>query len=122
MTHIRAIGHIVGAKSASKQCPEEGSLITGWRGSMEDCFMRRIKFSKVFGDQMKGFMPAQGLIMVETRPQHHRMCKSTAFPDFVIRPCEHLAGGVLAKKERINPFIGSLFGNCFGTVFTVFSK
>src|SRR5438105_1230039 len=63
VTHVRAVGEIVGAKLPNEQLIEKGSLVRRAPRGIEDGFIGRVERFELGGDEREGVVPGDRLVV-----------------------------------------------------------
>ncbi len=102
VTHVGAVGEVVGAKQATKQLIEVGSFVAGTPRGVELHLVRAIQPLEGVGDQGEGVVPAYRLIVIGRRVVAHRLGQ----PPLILEPVVALAGQLAHRVggEKLGPY------------------
>ncbi len=98
VAHVGAIGEVVRAVRAHEQLVEEGRLIAGAAGGVEDRLVRIGQRAQVLRDQGEGGVPFNGDVFVGGRVVDHRVRQAPLVFQREIGPPGQLAHGVLREE------------------------
>ena len=80
--------------------------------------VRVVECLELMSDELEGFVPADGLVVLLAFPQDHRLSQPALLVMPVVAFFEQFADTVFGKEATINAAGGGLRGYCFGTIFT----
>jgi len=98
VAHVGAVGEVVRAIGAHEQLVEEGRLIAGAAGGVEDRLVRIGQRAQVLRDQREGVVPFDGLVLVGGRVVDHRVRQAPLVFQRKIGPLGQFAHGVLREE------------------------
>ena len=117
VAHVGAIGQIVGAESPDEQLIEEGSLVGGAPGGVEDSLVGAREPVEVRRDERVRVVPGDGFVMTAAGPLDEWLGDAAllAKPVFVMT----VEGGdaVVGQEPRRYPLVGGFLCSGFGAVF-----
>ena len=117
MTHIRAVGEVIGAVFACKQLEKIRRFIRGSPGGIE-LDLVRFKLAQHLADTLKRLVPLNRLERVACPVIAQRMRQTTIPFQLKVRFSQQRRDGVFRQERGGNAFAGGFPGYRFGAVLT----
>jgi hypothetical protein len=120
VTHVRAIGQVIGAELAHKQLIEKSRFVTGAARGIEDCLIRtaqRVQFARDHGERI---FPRNRFVVAAAGTQDHGMSQSSLMAQPVVRLLRQVRETLRTEKLRGAALSGRLLCDRLDTILTVF--
>ena len=117
VTHIRAVGEVIGAVFAGEELEKIRRFVRGASGGIE---LDLVRFEPVqyFADALKRLFPVDGPEGIACPVIAQGMRQPTVAFQFKVRFCQQRGDAVLSQKRGGNAFAGGFPGHGFGAVLT----
>ncbi|MCY1413405.1 hypothetical protein D9M71_288350 [compost metagenome] len=106
VAHVRAVREIVGAIGAHEQLVQIRRFIAGTARGIELGLIGAFQVQQVLGDQVKGALPADGLVAITGGVIDHRVGQATLVFKPIIALLKQCADTVARKEGRVDPALG----------------
>ena len=116
VTHVRAIGQIVGAELPREELVQKRGFVAGAAARVKCGRVRRRQSIQLAREQFECFVPFHRRIMSRAFAFHHRMNEPALQLEPVIGSVAQIGDRMLAKKFRTNLFFRRLAGQRFDAV------
>ena len=116
VAHVRAVREVVAAKGADKQLIQVGRFVAGAAGGVELGLIGVLQRIQVLGDQGKGGVPTDRLVMIAGGVIAHRLGQAALVFQPVIALLTQLADAVTGEKGGVHTALGRFPVDRFGAV------
>ena len=116
VTHVGAVGQVVGAEGAREQLVEEGGLVRRLAGGVEDRLVRAVEVVQVRGDQREGLVPGDRLVVGSTGAAYDGMGDPALLPQPVVGALGQVREAVSREELRTHASTGGFLGHGLGAV------
>ena len=103
VTQVRAVREVVGAELAREELPQEGRLVAGAAGGVEDRLVRRVELAQLGGDAREGRVPADRLEVRGARAAQDRLDQPALRLEPVVVVREQLANARAREQLAREP-------------------
>jgi hypothetical protein len=116
VTHVRAIGQVVGAESPHEELVEERGLVRRASRGVEEGLIGMVQLAQLAGDQGEGVRPAQRHIVVRVGPSDHRLGEPPLSAQPMVGALEQVMHRVRREEGRGDAITGRFLGDGLGAV------
>ena len=116
VTHVGAVGQVVGAEAADHQLVQERRLVAGASRGVEHRLVGAVQCAQFVGDQPVGVVPGDGPVVVVACAQHHRFGEPALLGQPVLGPRIQVGDGVPGEELRGDHPLGRFLGDGLGAV------
>ena len=117
VAHVRAVRHVVGAEMTREDGVEEGRLVAGAAGGVEDRLVGAGEAAQFVGDHLVGVIPGDRLVVVGALAPDHGLGQAALLAEPVLIAVGKIDDGV--PREELGPALPGvgLPGDGLGAVF-----
>ena len=120
MTHVGAVGKVVGAELAHEKLVKKSGFVAGAAGGIKDGFIRRVQRSQLACDELECFIPGDGFIVIAAHRQMHGMSEAALLAQPVVGSAAEFRDAPPAEKFRSRLARGGFFSHRLGAVLAIF--